>query len=215
MTLFSPSLHGADCSPDAGAGQLRELAKKAGEDLDGHGNRVASMVPLILLAAGAFSEKWTLLRFGALLHDIGKSLIPVDILHAPRGLTQSEWVLMQRHTIFGLDILRGMMRDVPQDIADCVLLHHERWDGKGYPTGIAGEAIPLFARIVAIADFIDAVASPRSYKPAVPLTIVRQLINRESGSRFDPALAEATLLIWERLVHARWRADSRPAFTTR
>ncbi|WP_338333714.1 HD domain-containing phosphohydrolase [Acetobacter sp. LMG 32666] len=215
MTVIFPSVQRVELSPAAGTGQLRELAIQAGEELDGHGKRVASMVPLILLAAGAYSERWILLKFGALLHDIGKRHISCEILNAPRRLTQTEWVLMQQHPVFGLDILRKSVRDLPHDVADCVLLHHERWDGKGYPTGLAGEAIPLFARIVAIADFIDALASPRCYKPAVPIPIVRKLIDRESGLMFDPVLAEVTLLIWERLIHARWRADRRPAFTTR
>lgn len=215
MTVVFPSVQRVELSPAAGTGRLRELAIQAGEELEGHGKRVASMAPLILLAAGAYSDRWALLTLGALLHDIGKRQIPSKIMSAPRRLTQTEWVMMQQHPVFGLDILRKSVCDLPQDVADCVLLHHERWDGKGYPTGLGGEAIPLFARIIAIADFIDALASPRCYKPAVPMPIVRKLIDRESGLMFDPVLAEVTLLIWERLIHARWRADRRPAFTTR
>lgn len=215
MTVIFPSVPRVELSPAAGTGRLRELAIQAGAELEGHGKRVSSMAPLILLAAGAYSDRWVLLKIGALLHDIGKRHIPSEILNAPRRLTQTEWLLMQQHPVFGLDILRKSFRELPQDVADCVLLHHERWDGKGYPSGLAGEAIPLFARIVAIADFIDALASPRCYKPAVPMHIVRKLIDRERGVRFDPVLAEVTLLIWERLIHARWRADKRPAFTSR
>lgn len=215
MTVIFPSLYGAENSPSARSGQLWELAKQAGEELDGHGRRVASMVPLILLASGYYTDKWVLLALGGLLHDIGKRQIPLNILHAPRRLTQVEWLLMREHPRLGLNFLEQTVRGLPQDIADCVLLHHERWDGKGYPTGVSGEGIPLFARIIAIADFIDALASPRSYKAAVPMSIVRNLVGRESGLRFDPVLANVTLLIWDRLIHARWRADMRSAFTNR
>ncbi|MBO1326214.1 HD domain-containing protein [Acetobacter sp. TBRC 12305] len=214
MTVRIPSVRQAAMAPATEPRQIWDLADVAGAELDGHGNRVASMAPLIFSEAGADARRLELIILGARLHDIGKRLIPPTILHAPRRLSPAEWAVMKLHPIFGLEIVCRLVHAVPQDVADCLLLHHEHWDGSGYPVGLSGATIPVPARVIAIADYIDALASPRDYKPAVSLRIVREMVLNERGRLFDPRLTDITLRLWDTLMQARRSADGRPAVTT-
>jgi len=134
----------------------------------------------------------------SLLHDIGKIGIPDAILLKPERLTEPEFETMKRHCEYGSAALSSAEKDseslsflrLGQEITQC---HHERWDGEGYPNGLAGEAIPLAARIVALADVYDALTSSRPYKPAYSHAQARQLILEDSGRRFDPAVVDAFL----------------------
>jgi putative nucleotidyltransferase with HDIG domain len=126
---------------------------------------------------------------GALLHDIGKIGVPDQILLKPGRLTAEEWVEMRRHPEIGARILSGIHFLSPA--ADIVLSHQERWDGQGYPRGLVGEAIPLGARIFAVADTIDAIVSDRPYRRGRPFSYAREEIQRYSGSQFDPGVVKA------------------------
>jgi putative nucleotidyltransferase with HDIG domain len=128
-------------------------------------------------------------EFGFLLHDIGKVAIPDGILHKPEPLADEERQLMRRHPVIGWEILREIpFLDVAAQI---VRSHHERWDGQGYPDGLAGEEILLAARVFAIADALDAITTDRPYRHAAPLPEAREAIARGSGSQFDPGVVDA------------------------
>jgi CHASE2 domain-containing sensor protein len=136
------------------------------------------------------------IRLGALLHDVGKIGVRDHILLKPGGFTTEERREMERHAEIGHRIvlpIAGLSRST----LHCVRSHHERFDGAGYPDGLAGEEIPLAARIVAIVDVWDALSTARPYKPAYPQSRVRELLAKDRGAHFDPALVEAFLRILE------------------
>lgn len=129
-----------------------------------------------------------LLEMAAGFHDVGKKFISSRILFGRRKLTGEEYEIIKRHPVIGADILK---RDgFHERVVEAVRYHHERWDGKGYPEGLKGEEIPIFSRIIAIADAYDAMVSGRPYrKPTSPFRAVNEIL-RCSGTQFDPALVE-------------------------
>ncbi len=135
----------------------------------------------------------------AVLHDVGKIKIPDSILTKPGRLTEEEFETIKLHTTYGDDIITDIIGDVEDKyyvrIARYIARsHHERWDGKGYPDGVAGEDIPLCARIMALADVFDALASERCYKkPILPIDRVFDILNENSGTQFDPNLTKIFL----------------------
>lgn len=126
------------------------------------------------------------LRIGALMHDCGKIGIPDDIINKPGNLSVEEFTLIKNHTLLGYNIIKHITDDT--EIASCVLYHHERWDGKGYPHGLAGGEIPLFARIICIADAYDAMTSGRSYRGPLNHLQALEELERNAGAQFDPQL---------------------------
>jgi diguanylate cyclase (GGDEF)-like protein/PAS domain S-box-containing protein len=128
------------------------------------------------------------LEFAGRMHDIGKITIPDSILKKPGKLTSEEWVIMKNHTINGYQILKSA--DKYSNLADYALTHHERWDGKGYPKGLSKEDIPLFSRIIAIADAFEAMTADRPYRKAMDSIDAIKELYRCSGSQFDPNLVD-------------------------
>jgi ribonuclease P protein subunit RPR2 len=128
-------------------------------------------------------------EFGFLLHDIGKVAIPDGILHKPEPLAEEERQLMRRHPVIGYEILRGI--PFLAGAAHIVRSHHEHFDGTGYPDGLAGDAIPLAARVFAIADTLDAITTDRPYRHASSKAEARGAIVRGAGSQFDPRVVDA------------------------
>jgi putative nucleotidyltransferase with HDIG domain len=134
------------------------------------------------------------LEFGALLHDVGKVAIPKEIINKPGKLSPAEWTVIKTHTVEGqkmLDRVGGFMREVGRIVRS----HHERWDGGGYPDGVAGEAIPLEARIVACCDTWNAMRTDRSYRAALPHDVAVSELRSNAGSQFDPRVVEALLAV--------------------
>jgi putative two-component system response regulator len=131
------------------------------------------------------------LRFGAILHDIGKIYIPENILRKPGKLTAAEWEIMKQHTIMGEDLLRSI--DYLESALPVIRWHHERWDGRGYPDGLKGEEIPMAARIVSVVDCYDAMTTVRAYHTAADPGEVLQEILAGSGARYDPVVVQAFL----------------------
>jgi len=125
------------------------------------------------------------------LHDIGKVAISDTILLKPGKLTDSEFETIKTHTEIGYDMLRGSHSEVVQVGALIARTHHERWDGAGYPQGLAHDAIPLEGRIAAVADVFDALTSDRVYRPAFPFRDAVRMLAAERESHFDPTLADA------------------------
>ncbi len=157
----------------------------------GHAARVVELTVRLASVMGVRSKDLVHVRRGALLHDIGKMGIPDTILLKPGPLDEEEWKIMRRHPQLAFDLLLpiGFLRPAI-DIPYC---HHERWDGKGYPRGLAGDGIPLAARAFAVIDTWDALCFPRPYREAWPEERARAFLRDEAGTRFDPAVVEAFL----------------------
>ena len=152
----------------------------------GHCERVADLACAIAARGGFDAQALFWLRVGALLHDVGKLIVPSEVLNKPGKLTPEEWALLRRHPEAGVEMLADI--EFPWDVLPVVESHHEWWDGGGYPRGLAGEAIPLAARIVCIADVYDALTSTRSYKRAMTHEEAVDVMRQKAGSQFDPEL---------------------------
>jgi HD-GYP domain-containing protein (c-di-GMP phosphodiesterase class II) len=144
---------------------------------------------------GLDKERLSVLRLGALLHDVGKLAVPPAVLLKPGPLTEIEFVQVRRHPAAGVRMLRSL--DAPREILPSVLHHHERWDGAGYPRGRAGERIPLEARILTVADSFDAMTSTRPYRPPRQVPEALEELHRCSGSQFDPELVGVFAVAWD------------------
>jgi putative nucleotidyltransferase with HDIG domain len=164
----------------------------------GHSERVADLTMAIAAEMGiaADTDDWRYMSWGSLLHDVGKIAIPDHILRKPGALTPDEWDAMRTHPKTGSEILRSVDFLIPA--SDIVLAHHERFDGGGYPRGLAGEEIPLGARIFMIADSFDAMTSDRIYRSAMPAEEALAEILRHSGSQFDPTAVRAFLTVYQK-----------------
>jgi HD-GYP domain-containing protein (c-di-GMP phosphodiesterase class II) len=168
----------------------------------GHSDRVAHVSAEIARALGYTPEAIERVRIAGIVHDVGKIGVPESVLCKPGRLTDEEFGKIRMHPEIGHQILEG----IPglQDILPGVLHHHERFDGKGYPHGLAGEDIPLLARIIGVADTFDAMSSNRAYRSKMPREVVLAEIAKCSGSQFDPRVAEAFLTLdlseYDRLV---------------
>jgi len=164
----------------------RAVAKK--ESTTGAHNYRVTWIAIKLGEAMGLSEiQIQNLIAGAFLHDVGKIATPDAILLKPGKLDDEEWRIMRDHVIHGEEIVKGIAWLEPNSVS-VVSGHHERWDGQGYPRQLAGDAIPLLARIFAVADVFDAMASKRPYKEALDLNTVLEYIEQQSGSHFDPAV---------------------------
>jgi diguanylate cyclase (GGDEF)-like protein len=153
-----------------------------------HSEIVAGLTEAIGLELGLDLETVDDLRLGGLLHDIGKIGLPDAILRAPRSLTPEEYEIVKKHPEFGHSLLDGMGID-PVD--DWVLHHHEHWDGSGYPSGLAGEEIPLGARIILVADAFEAITADRPYRKAQSKEAALAELKAKAGTQFDPLAVEA------------------------
>jgi putative nucleotidyltransferase with HDIG domain len=163
-----------------------------------HSERVAAFACRIARELGLSAEEVEVVQLAALLHDVGKIGVSESILNKPGKLTDDEFMEMRRHPLYGLKILSHIHSPRFQRILPAVRSHHERWDGTGYPDAVAGEAIPLLGRILAVADFLDALTSDRSYRDGLEVGEVVGIIENESGAHFDPAVARAAAAL-----HAR------------
>ena len=171
-----------------------------------HVIRMSHFSQLLALAAGC-SPAWAEdLLNAAPMHDVGKIGIPDAVLRKPGPLDADEWATMRRHPEIGAEIIGEHPSGVLQLAREIALAHHEKWDGSGYPRGLAGEAIPLSARIVAIADVFDALTTRRPYKEPWPVQDALDHIAAQAGKHFDPALVAlfAPLLPQLLEIRARW-----------
>ena len=175
---------------------LRRLSR-AVEYHDGetgaHIERVGEHAAAIARARGVDEEEIELLRLAAPLHDIGKIGVPAALLNKRGPLTPEERELMQQHTEAGRELLAGSGNELLELAAEIAWTHHERWDGAGYPRGLAGEEIPLVGRIVAVADVFDAITSDRPYRQALSVDEALAIIAAQRGTAFDPDIVDAFL----------------------
>ncbi len=217
-------MHDILVTQDVTIGALAELAETRDNETGNHIRRTQEYVRILagqLRAHPRFSGCLTdktieLLYKSAPLHDIGKVGIPDHILLKPGKLTEEERVVMQAHARLGAEAIERALRRVDHridflDIARQIAhWHHEKWDGSGYPDGLAGDAIPVPARLMALADVFDALISRRVYKAALPAEQVRDIIAGERGRHFDPDITDAFLGCFDAFVaaSARFRDDA-------
>ena len=162
---------------------------------NGHSARVAQYSGRLAKRSGFKEGERGRLEYTARLHDVGKIGVSDAILNKKGKLTEEEYAIIKEHSEIGAQIL-STITELP-DVAVGARYHHERYDGKGYPDGLKGEEIPLFARIIAVADSYDAMTSKRSYRDALPQELVRQEITRGIGTQFDPRIAKLMLIIMD------------------
>ena len=175
----------------------------------GHVERVMDYSVMIARALGWTNGRMQPLRLGSILHDIGKIHIRENILQKPGPLNEEEWTEMRQHPVIGAELLRNI--DYLEAAMPIVRHHHERWDGKGYPDGLKGEAIPELARLVAVANSLDAMTYGRVYQAALSPERAYQEITRNSGMAYDPMIVEAFSSVWPAIrlrMHAPPPANS-------
>jgi putative nucleotidyltransferase with HDIG domain len=171
----------------------------------GHTARVTRFSCLLAEELGLAADQLHLIRIGTPLHDIGKIGIDDAILHKPGRLTAEEFEIMKTHTVKGAAILETLPDLAP--VISIVRSHHERWDGRGYPDGLAGDKIPLLARIVAVADTFDAMTSDRPYRKGMPAEVAFAEVQKQSGLQFDPQCT-AAFLAMRRKIECELQADT-------
>jgi len=189
--------------------RLSKAAEYRDPETGAHILRMAHYSKLIAAGLGMPVEQQELLLEAAPMHDIGKVGIMDNILLKPGKLTPEEFEIMKQHANFGYELLKGSSSRVLQAGAEIAKGHHEKFDGSGYPDGISGTDIPIFSRIVAVADVFDALTSERPYKKAWTLEAAVDFLVNGSGKHFDPTCVKAFLNAWEDVleIRARYRED--------
>lgn len=158
-----------------------------------HSEEVAEFSFIIALSYGLKEREAELIHIAGHLHDIGKIAIPKSILRKEGRLSQEEWDCIKEHPAIGADILKPIESVMP--ITNLVLYHHERWDGKGYPSGLKEDEIPIGARIISVADAISAMLENRPYRKALDFNLMLNELNRNAGYQFDPKVIKATMAV--------------------
>lgn len=175
----------------------------------GHTERVSDYAVMLARELGFTAEELRAVETGGVIHDIGKIGVRDQILLKPGRLDDQEWVEMRRHPLISSYILGEL--GIPEIAKDMARSHHERFDGKGYPDGLVGEAIPLAARVLSVADTLDAMTSDRPYRGALTLEEAIDELRRNAGSQFCPRVVEALLVSFAR-EPAKWRRDTPEPF---
>ncbi len=170
--------------------RLGMAAEYRDEDTGNHVLRMSHISMVLAKAVGWSQKNCELILYASSMHDVGKIGIPDSILLKPGKLDADEWELMKTHTTIGAELLAHDDSELMKMAHEIALSHHERWDGSGYPNGLAGEAIPKSGRITALADVFDALTSPRPYKKAWSIDDTMALIKDASGKHFDPELVD-------------------------
>ncbi len=173
--------------------RMSRAAEFRDPETGGHIQRMAHFSQLIAAGLGLSPGEQSLILQAAPMHDVGKIGIPDYILLKPGRLTPQEFELMKQHPRLGFELLDGSDSAILQAAAEIALTHHEKFDGTGYPSGLAGDEIPLYGRIVAVADVFDALTSERPYKKAWELERALDLLREGAGEHFDPACVSAFL----------------------
>jgi putative nucleotidyltransferase with HDIG domain len=160
----------------------------------GHQQRVTNLACAIATEMGLSEEKINGIRMVGFIHDLGKIYVPAEILSKPGQLTEMEFVIIRTHAKVGYDILKKV--EFPWPIAQVIVQHHERMDGSGYPFGLSGENILLEAKIIGVADVIEAIASHRPYRPALGLDKALEEVSQKRGILYDPEVVDACLRLF-------------------
>jgi putative two-component system response regulator len=197
---LSRTEHALRASQEEVIRRLAQAAEFRDPTTGAHLNRMSRACELLARRAGLGTERSELIRIASPMHDIGKIGVSDEILRKPGKLNEDEWVEMRRHPLIGNDILAGSDSELLRLGGLMALTHHERWDGSGYPHGIAREVIPIEGRIVALADVFDALTSERPYKPAFDVDHAVAMMREERGRHFDPDLLDLFLTLVDDVV---------------
>ncbi len=166
-----------------------------------HSDRVGAAARAVGIELALADEQLEVLHWAGLLHDIGKLAVPEKILNKRGRLTPQEWAVIERHPSVGGDLLHAISPGL-QPVATAIRAHHERWDGSGYPDGLAGRSIPLAGRIVAVADVYDALTHPRSYRPeAFAPALAIEHLTTGAGHLYDRDVVDAFCNTRRRAAH--------------
>lgn len=176
---------------------LGDVSESRSRETGDHIQRVAEISYKLAQYVGLPEDEAERIRLAAPMHDLGKVAIPDAILNKPGRFTDEEYEVMKSHAIKGEETLMKSKRELLRFAASLAGSHHERWDGKGYPRGLKGEEIPLAGRICAVADVLDALSSPRCYKPAWPEEKVKEEFIKQRGAQFQPELIDVLVEHWD------------------
>jgi len=191
--------------------RLAEVAEFRSKETGNHVRRVAEYTKLLATKYGLSDKEVDMIQLASPMHDIGKLGIPDDILHKPDILTGPEFDIIKLHSHIGYEMLKGSELEMLRAAAIIAKQHHERYDGEGYPEGLQGENIHIFARITAIADVFDALGCDRVYKKAWPLNEIIQYFKEERGAQFDPILVDLLMTHLDDILKVKEKfADSFP-----
>lgn len=185
---------------------LSNAIEMRSKETGGHVKRVILMTEFLSEKLFMSQEFIETIRYAAALHDVGKISIPETILHKPGKLTEDEWEVMKTHAQKGYDLLSGTDRIVAKMGAVIAKTHHEKWDGSGYPEGLAGDDIPIEGRIMAIVDVVDALLSKRCYKTQWTVEEVKSYMRENAGKQFDPVITHIMLENFDRILELRNQA---------
>ncbi len=177
------------------AALLAALAAKD-RDTSAHAERCSWYATRLAEELGLSEKDTSTVQTAALLHDIGKLAVPDGVLFKPGPLNEAEWAQMKEHPTAALDILRHV--PAVAEAAPAILHHHERFDGSGYPDGLAGSDIPVASRMLLVTDAFDAMTNDRPYRKALPVAAAIEELKQNSGTQFDPAVVAAFLGLLER-----------------
>ena len=190
--MSSLSLSAPAATPRAAGLRLAAILAEALASYDAvtgsHSYAVGALSARIAACAGLNAEQVGLVGVAGELHDVGKLAVPRGLLNKPDPLAEEERLVLERHPVLGFRMLEALGL---QPLATWVLHHHERWDGSGYPHGLAGDEIPLAARVVLVADAYDAMTSDRAYRPALSHERALTELEHGAGSQFDPGVVDA------------------------
>ena len=183
---------------------IKVIMFEKSQETEEHAERLRQLSKSIGVAMFLTDDQLNELELLSTLHDIGKMSISADILSKPGKLSDEEWIKIKKHPEVGFRIAQATSELVP--IAEYILCHHERWDGKGYPQGLIGEKIPLLSRIMAIVDSFDAMTNDRAYRVAMTKEEAIEEIRRNAGTQFDP---EVTRVFIEKVLGQEWEQLNR------
>jgi len=188
--------HAEQRSYDATIAALCQAVETKDYYTRGHCTRVSLASSMIAEEIGMGTERLRAIRYAGMLHDVGKLGVPTKVLQKEGKLTEEEIAAIQLHPMRGLEIVRGI--DFLDEAFAGIMHHHERYDGKGYPMGLAGSEIPEFARIIAVADAFDSMTSDRAYRKAKPIEVAVAELRKNAGTQFDPEMVYAFIKALER-----------------
>ena len=185
---------------------LGEVSEYRSQETGDHIQRVAEISYMLAKFLGLPEVEVERIRLAAPMHDLGKVGIPDAILNKPGRFTDDEYAIMKTHSEIGYNMLHNSKRKLLRFAAEIARSHHERWDGRGYPKGIAGEDIPLAGRICSVADVLDALSSPRCYKQPWPEDKVKEEFQKQRGGQFQPELVDVLMEHWDE-IYRLYRHD--------
>ena len=173
-----------------------------------HSERVAMLSMRLAAELGMSAEEQETVKLSALLHDVGKIAVPDSILNKPDKLTPEEYEEMKKHPVHGARILGNIQSPAVRAVLPGVQYHHEKWDGTGYPEGLAAEDIPLLGRVLGVSDYFDALTSARAYRKPLSMDDVVEMIRKGAGTHFDPKVVDVLVRLYERgdLLPEGWDA---------